>query len=99
LIAQIKKLKSKNKSQQETLKQLNNKESLIDNETMINHVEIEKSLAMKTQTMEKGINTVPNEILSTNISLEVSKDEVSKNKTQDTRMPCRHPNYKSHHII
>jgi hypothetical protein len=49
--------------------------------------------------MEKGTNTVPNEILSTNISSEVSKDEVSKNKTQDTRMPYRHPNYKSHCII
>jgi hypothetical protein len=66
---------------------------------MIDPVEIEKSLAVKTQTVEKGINTVPNEILSTNISSEVSKDEVSKIKTQDTRMPYHHPNYKSHCII
>jgi hypothetical protein len=61
-------------------------------------VEIKKSLTIKTQTMEKGVNTVPNEILSTNISSEVSKDKVSKIKMQDTRIPYHHPNYKSHCI-
>jgi hypothetical protein len=66
---------------------------------MTDSVEIKKSSAVKTQTMEKGTNTDPNEILSTNISSKVSKDEVSKNKMQDTRMPYRHPNYKSHHTI
>jgi len=66
---------------------------------MTDLVEIEKLLVVKTQTMEKGINIVQNEILSTNISSKVSKDELFKNKTQDPRMPYHHPNYKSHHII
>jgi hypothetical protein len=51
---------------------------LIDKEAKTEPIEIEKSLAIKTQTMEKGINIVPNKILSTNISSEASKDEVSR---------------------
>jgi hypothetical protein len=49
---------------------------------MTNSIEIKKSLTVKTQTMEKRTNTDPNKTLSTNVSLEVSKDEVSKNKIQ-----------------
>jgi hypothetical protein len=32
---------------------------LIDKETMIDPIEVEKSFAIKTQTMEKGTNTDP----------------------------------------
>jgi hypothetical protein len=99
LIAQTKKLKGERKSQQETIKQLTSKESLMDKETMTNPIETEKSPIVKTQTMEKEIDKDPNKILSTNISLEVSKDKDSKNKTQDTRICYRHPNYKSYRII
>jgi hypothetical protein len=82
---------------------------LIDKETMTDPIELEKLLDVKIQTMEKGTNTDPVDIknqkdayiemLSINKSPEVSKDECSKNKTQDTRMPYRHPNYNSHCII
>ena len=47
LIAQIKKLKGEKKSQQESLKQLTNKNSLIDQETMTDPIEIKKSSAVK----------------------------------------------------
>ena len=40
--------------------------------------------------MEKGTITNPRKNLSTNISSEVLKDEVSKIKLQDTRKPYRH---------
>jgi hypothetical protein len=88
LITHIKKLKGEKKSQQETLKKLTSKESLIDKKTMTDLdektmtdlVEIKKSLGVKNQNVEKRIDTIPNKILSTNISLEVSKDEISKNK-------------------
>jgi hypothetical protein len=59
LIAQIKKLKGKKKSQQETLKQLTNKKSLIDKETMSDPIEIKKSSAVKIQVAEKGTNIDP----------------------------------------
>jgi hypothetical protein len=55
-------LKNGKKLQQETLKQLTSKESLIDKETIIGPIEIEKSLDVKIQTMEKGTNTNPIDI-------------------------------------
>jgi predicted RNA-binding protein with TRAM domain len=76
---------------------------------MTNPIEVGESLDVKIQTLKKGTNTNPIdiknqkyvyiEILSTNKSLEISKDEVFKNKTQDTRMPYRHPKNNSHRII
>ena len=84
LIAQINKLKSEKKSQQDMLEQLTNKESTINKETMTNPIEIEKLSHAKIQTFEKGTNTDPIdiknkkdayiEILSTNESPEISKD-------------------------
>jgi hypothetical protein len=65
LITQIKKLKGEKKSQQETLKQLTNKKSLIDKETMIDPIEIKKSSAVKIQVAEKGTNTSPVEVETT----------------------------------
>jgi hypothetical protein len=91
------------------LEQLTNKGSIIDKKTVTNLVEIKKSSYVKNQTLEKGTNTNPIiiknqedsyiEVLSTNKLLEVSKAEGSSNKTQDTRMPYQHPNYKNHRII
>jgi hypothetical protein len=40
-------------SQKKTLKQLTNRESLLDKETMTNPIEVEKSSTVKSQTMEK----------------------------------------------
>ena len=57
LIAQIKKLKGEKKSQQETLKQLTSKKSLIGKETMTNLIEIKKSLVVQIQVAKKGTNT------------------------------------------
>jgi hypothetical protein len=56
---------------------------------MTEPVEIEKLLAKKTQTLEKGTNTDLVE------SLETSKVEESSIKlnSQDIRMPYRHPNH------
>jgi len=68
--------------QQETLEQLTHKESMIDKETMTNHVEIKKSLDVKIQTLEKGTNTNPSKILLTNKSPKVPTDEGSNNKIQ-----------------
>ena len=61
-------------------------EELTSKETMIERVEIEKSLDVKIQSSNKGANTnlidIKNqkdayiEILSTNKSLEVSKDRI-----------------------
>jgi hypothetical protein len=65
LIAQIKKLKGEKKSQQEMLKQLMNKKSLIDKETMIYPTEIKKSSAVQIQVVEKGTSTNPVEVKST----------------------------------
>jgi hypothetical protein len=65
LIAQIKKLKGEKKSQQEMLKQLMNKKSLIDKETMIYPTEIKKSSAVQIQVAEKGTSTNPVEVKST----------------------------------
>jgi hypothetical protein len=62
LIAQIKRLKGEKKSHQETLKQLTNKKSLIDKETMTDPIEIKKSSAVKIQVAEKGTNTSPIEV-------------------------------------
>jgi hypothetical protein len=66
MITQIKKLKSENKLQQETLEQITHKESMIEKETMANLVEIKKLLDVKFQTFEKRINTNLIKILSTN---------------------------------
>ena len=60
---------------------------------MTESVEIEKFLDKIIQTMKKGTNTDPIELL------EASKVEVSKTKTQDTKTPYRHPNYNKHRII
>jgi hypothetical protein len=96
LLTKIKKLMNENKLQQEALKKLNIKESLIDIETTTDSVEEKNSSDVKTHTMEET-NTNTNEILSTNISSKGSKDEVSKNNMKNARIPYRHPNYKSHH--
>jgi hypothetical protein len=53
LIALIKKLKSEKKFQQETLKQLTGKKSLMDKETITDPIEIKKSSTMKIQVTEK----------------------------------------------
>jgi len=47
LIIDIKKLKSKKKLQQEPLEKLTSKELVIDKETMIDSIEIEKSSNVK----------------------------------------------------
>jgi len=57
LISQIKKLKGEKKSQQETLKQLTNKKSLIDKERISEPIEIKKSSTIQIQVAEKGTNT------------------------------------------
>jgi hypothetical protein len=55
----IRKLKGEKKSQQETLRKLTSKESLIDKETMTDPIEVEKSSTVKTQVVEKGTNIDP----------------------------------------
>ena len=99
MFAQIKKQKNDKKSLQGKLDQLTNKEPTIDEKTMANPIEIKKSLNVKIETMEEGINSYLIEILSTIKSLEVLKVEHSQNKTQDTRMSYDHPNYKGHQWI
>jgi hypothetical protein len=59
LLTQIKKLKSDKKSLQNKLDQLINKESLVDKETMIEPMELEKSSDVNIPIMDKGINTDP----------------------------------------
>lgn len=86
----MKKLKKEKKLEKEMLKEFVCKESLIAKEKMFDFVSIQKSSTIKTQTMEKGTITNPRKNLSTNISSEVLKDEVSKIKLQDTRKPYRH---------
>ena len=54
---------------------------MIENKTMTDLIKVEKPSDEKIQTLEKGTNTNPIELLSTNKSLEASKVEVSKNKT------------------
>jgi len=51
---QIKKLKNEKQSQQETLEQLTIKEFMIDKETMIDLIKIEKSSNIQIQTLENG---------------------------------------------
>ena len=72
MIAHIKKLKSEKKAQQEKLEQLNKNESMIEKETMTNPTRIEKSLDEKIKTLEKGTNTYPIELLSTNKSKSIT---------------------------
>lgn len=71
-------------------------------------IETKNSIDVEIQTLEKETNTDPIntknqkdayiEILSTNISSEVSKGKCFKNKTQDAGMPYHHSNYKSQTI-
>lgn len=57
LLSQIKKLKNEMKTQQKKLEQLVNEESLIDKETIMDPVELEKFLEVKVQTIDKEIVT------------------------------------------
>ena len=59
LLTQIKKLKSDKKSLQNKLEQLINKESLVDKETITEHMELEKSSNGKNLMVYKWINTDP----------------------------------------
>ena len=73
---------------------------------LIDPIKVDESLYVIIQTLERGTNTYPIDvqnqkdsyikILSKNKSLQVSKDESSNNKAQETKMPYRHPNHKSH---
>ena len=63
---------------------------------MIDPVEIKKSSKVKIETIEKGTNADPIEIVPTYKSPKASKDEGFKNMTLDTRMPYRHPIYTGH---
>jgi hypothetical protein len=59
LLTQIKKIKSDKNIVHDKLEQLTNKESLVDKETMIEPMEIEKYSNEKNFIMDKGINTNP----------------------------------------
>jgi hypothetical protein len=57
LLTHIKKLKSDKKSLKNKLEQLINKESLVDKDTIIEPMELEKSSDVKISIVDKGINT------------------------------------------
>jgi hypothetical protein len=97
LLTQIKKLKHDKKSLQE---ELDRKTSLIDKETMTDP--IEKLSDIQISTVEKGTNTKSIDVqIQKNAyvdkSLQTSKEYDSKEKSQEIRMPYRHPNHKSHY--
>jgi len=50
--------------QHENLQQLTSKEALINKGTKANLIELEKSLDVKTQVVEKGTNTDPIDIIT-----------------------------------
>jgi ribosomal protein S27AE len=97
LLTQIKKLKHDKKSLQE---ELDRKTSLVDKETMTDP--IEKLSDIQISTVEKGTNTKSVDVqIQKNAyidkSLQTSKEDDSKEKSQEIRMPYRHPNHKSHY--
>jgi hypothetical protein len=59
LLTQIKKIKSDKKTVEDKLEQPINKESLVDKETMIEPMELHKSLNGKNLMVDKAINTNP----------------------------------------
>jgi hypothetical protein len=97
LLTQIKKLKHDKKSLQE---ELDRKTSLVDKGTMTGP--IKKLSNIQISTSKKGTNT---KLVSVQIqknvyidkSLQTSKEDGSKEKLQEIRMPYRHPNHKSHY--
>ena len=95
LLTQIKKLKNDKKSLQKKVEKLTNAESKVDKETINETIEIVTSSDVQIQTLEKGTNTNPIENFTTNTSPKISKNEGSKNKIQNTRIPYRHPNHKN----
>jgi hypothetical protein len=90
-------LKHDKKSLQE---ELDRKTSLVDKETMTDP--IEKLSDIQISTVEKGINTKLVDVqIQKNAymdkSLQTSKEDDSKEKSQEIRMSYRHPIHKSHY--
>ena len=63
LITEMKKLKKQKKLQQETIKQLTGKESIINKDPMTDSVDIETLSMIQTETMKQGTDTNMSEIL------------------------------------
>jgi hypothetical protein len=81
-------------------KRLDHKTSLVDKETMT--YPIEKLSDIQISTVEKGTNTKSVDVQIQNNayidkSLQTSKEYDSKEKSQEIRIPYRHPNHKSHY--
>jgi hypothetical protein len=64
LVTQIKKIKSDKKTVEDKLEQLINKESLVDKETMTEHMELHKSSNGKNLMANKAINTDPIDLIA-----------------------------------